>query len=57
MNKHEVPKRGGGVQVATQLVKTKEVIDKNGNTVKIVVEKPGEKRQMRPINKISERIR
>lgn len=47
----QVPVRGGGVVIAKKIVKTRQVLDKNGNVVEETVEKPDEQQKMRPMRR------
>jgi hypothetical protein len=40
--KKDLPKRGGGVVLAAQFTRIREVLDKSGNVVKRTVQKPKE---------------
>lgn len=57
MQKDKQPERGGGVKLATRFVKIKEVLNKNGEVIKTTIEKPGDKKEVRPMERIRDRLR
>ena len=57
MNKEKDEQRGGGVRLATEFTRIREIINKNGEVVRSTVEDPKQKREVKTMQKVRDRLR